>query len=376
MDMSLKNTSITPKIKTQKVDKKSRPALLAAIVGALVGALVSAGVLVAFREDSNTRVVRTTQVATPAGTSSSALSEKVTVASVIDAAGPAVVAISVKTNSGGSAGTGFVITEDGYIVTNNHVIEDATSIEVSFTDGSIKSAKLAGADPGVDLAVLKVSGSDLPVVAIGDSDAVQVGDDVVAIGNALALEGGLSVTRGIISGTNRTVNTNIGSSLQGMLQTDASINPGNSGGPLLDANARVIGINTAIADPGSSQDVGFAIPISSANPIIADLRLGREPAFLGVSTQSVTAALDRKLALGFTLGAYVDKVTANSAAKDAGLRVGDVITKIDGSKITDSTDVLTAIRGHRPGETISITINRKGEGEEITFQAKLTGRPS
>jgi S1-C subfamily serine protease len=190
----------------------------------------------------------------------------------------------------------------------------------------------------------------------------------------LALEGGLSVTRGIISGTNRTVNTNTGSSLQGMLQTDAAINPGNSGGPLLDANARVIGINTAIADPGSSQDVSYAIPISSANPIIADLRLGREPAFLGVSTQSVTAALDRELSLGLTSGAYVDKVTASSAAKDAGLKVGDVITKIDGSKITDSTDVLTAIRGNRPGETISITINRKGE--EITVQAKLTGRPS
>ena len=374
MATSLKDTPMTPTIKTQKADKKSRPALLAAIVGALVGALVSAGVLVAFREDSTTRVVRTTQVAAPAGTSSSALSEKVTVASVIDAAGPAVVAISVTTNSGEGAGTGFVITEDGYIVTNNHVIEDATSIEVSFTDGSIKSAKLVGADPGVDLAVLKVSGSGLPVVAIGDSDAVQVGDDVVAIGNALALEGGLSVTRGIISGTNRTVNTNTGSSLQGMLQTDAAVNPGNSGGPLLDANARVIGINTAIADPGSSQDVGFAIPISSANPIIADLRLGREPAFLGVSTQNVTAALDRELSLGLTSGAYVDKVTASSAAKDAGLKVGDVITKIDGSKITDSTDVLTAIRGNRPGETISITINRKGE--EITVQAKLTGRPS
>ena len=197
---------------------------------------------------------------------------------------PAVVAIvdDGGPDSGGAAGTGFVISSDGVIVTNNHVVEGATKIQAQFSDGTTLTAKVLGRDSSSDLAVIKVDGVNLPTIELGDSDQVQVGDDVVAIGNALALEGGLSVTRGIISGLHREVSTNSGGSLADVIQTDAAINPGNSGGPLVDAQGRVIGINTAIADPGSAQNVGFAIPISNAKAIIDQLRRGKQPAYLGV----------------------------------------------------------------------------------------------
>ena len=180
-----------------------------------------------------------------------------------------------------------MISEDGVVVTNNHVVEGAGRIEARFSDGTSLVARVLGTDVASDLAVLHVDGAGLPTVELGDSDAVQVGDDVVAIGNALALEGGLSVTRGIVSGLHRTVPTSRNSALVDVIQTDAAINPGNSGGPLVDFRGRVIGINTAIADPTSAQNVGFAIPISQAKPIIDALRAGNRPAYLGVTIDTV-----------------------------------------------------------------------------------------
>jgi S1-C subfamily serine protease len=200
-----------------------------------------------------------------------------------------------------------------------------------------------------------------------------VGDEVVAIGNALALEGGLSVTRGIISGTDRIVDTDVGSTLLGMLQTDAAINPGNSGGPLLDSQGRVLGINTAIANPASAQNVGFAIPISRAKPIIEDLRLGRAAAFLGVSTRNLTPASARELDLAIDRGAYVAEVTAGTPADDAGIQQGDVIVEIGGKEIEDSGDMQTTIREHRPGDKVTVVVDRKGERK--TLDATLTERP-
>jgi S1-C subfamily serine protease len=201
---------------------------------------------------------------------------------------------------------------------------------------------------------------------------VQVGDEVVAIGNALALEGGLSVTRGIISGTDRTVETQQ-SSLVGLLQTDTAINPGNSGGPLLDAQGRVIGINTAVADPGLAQNVGFAIPISHAQPIVEDLQAGRKPAFLGVGTVDVTAAVARERDLSVDAGAYVGSLTGGSPAADAGIREGDVIVEIGGQPIASSADVQTAVRSNRPGDTVDVVVDR--DGERRTLQVTLTARP-
>jgi S1-C subfamily serine protease len=350
-----------------------RHTLTAAVAGGLVGALAAGGVFLATDDDSTT-IVRSSGADTAVSRPSSSLDGGTDVASLLATAEPAVVAITVGSGPGtgaGGAGTGFVITPDGFIVTNNHVVEGQTRIEVAFTDGSTMSAKIVGRDPSVDLAVLKVDGTDLPFIELGDSDAVQVGDEVVAIGNALALEGGLSVTRGIISGTNRTVDTDAGTTLVGMLQTDAAINFGNSGGPLIDAQGRVIGVNTAI--DASAQNIGFAIPISRAEPVIVDLRAGRKPAFLGVSTQNVTPALARELDLAVEEGAYVTQVTRDTPADRAGIREGDVIVQIGDDAIDASADVLTAVRSHRPGDEVEVVIDRNCE--RITVKTTLTERP-
>jgi S1-C subfamily serine protease len=355
-----------------------RYALTGALVGGLVGALAAGGLVLAFGgEDTTTTIVQPSSSKEIVTRPSTEISQDGDVAAIIAKDEPAIVAVTTGGGPGtaeGGAGTGFVITQDGYIVTNNHVAEGATNIEVAFTDGEVATAETVGTDPSADLAVLKVDRTGLPTVELGDSDAAQVGDEVVAIGNALALEGGLSVTRGIISGTDRTVDTDAGSSLVGMLQTDAAINPGNSGGPLLDSQGQVIGINTAIANPASAQNVGFAIPISKAKPIIEDLRLGRTAAFLGISTQNVTPALARELDLKVQSGAYVVKVTADAPAKDAGIQDGDVVVEIGGKAIEDSADVQTAVREHRPGDKVTVVVDRKGDKQ--TFEATLTERPA
>jgi S1-C subfamily serine protease len=351
---------------------------MGAIVGGVVGALVAGGVLLAFDDGRQTTTVVHSTTASPAVISRPAtqIGGESDVAAIIQKAEPAIVAITTNDGPGsgnGGAGTGFVITDDGYVVTNNHVAEGANKIEVAFTNGDTKAAKIVGTDPSTDLAVLKVDGAGLPSVQLGDSDAAQVGDEVVAIGNALALEGGLSVTRGIISGTNRTVDTNTGASLVGMLQTDAAINPGNSGGPLLDADGKVLGINTAIANPQSAQNVGFAIPISRARPVIEDLRLGRKPAFLGVTTVTVTRAAAKERGLAVDTGAYVSAVTPGTPAADAGVKEGDVIIKIGDTTVLASADVQTAVRTHRPGDSVSLVVNR--DGKQLDLSATLAQRP-
>jgi putative serine protease PepD len=249
---------------------------LAATAGGLAGALIATGALVLTRDSggssSASRPAAAQVAVRPAaqGDISAILAKDV----------PAVVAIttdggpSLGRGGGGGAATGFVIDSKGIVVTNDHVVADARGISVTTSDGKKLSARVLGQDVSHDLAVLKIDGSDLPAVELGDSDQVQVGDDVVAIGNALDLDGGLSATRGIVSGLHREIPSDNGARLQGVIQTDAAINPGNSGGPLVDARGRVIGINTAIANPSTAQNVGFVIPISQAKPIIDRLRGG------------------------------------------------------------------------------------------------------
>ncbi|TMR07687.1 trypsin-like serine protease [Nonomuraea turkmeniaca] len=166
-------------------------------------------------------------------------------------------------------GTGFVIAADGLIATNNHVVEGAQAIRVTLRDGRTLTAKVLRSDPAADLAVLRVNAGDLPVAPLGDSSTLKVGDPVIAIGNALALPGGPTVTEGIVSALDRTVQTDAGAQLQHVIQTDAAINPGNSGGPLVDASGRIVGINTAAA--GDAQNIGFSIAINGARRTIDDL---------------------------------------------------------------------------------------------------------
>ncbi len=326
----------------------------------MVGALVAGGIVaVAVDDDSGSSGTGATSVVLRP---SDRIGNTNDIAPILQAAIPAVVAIvdDGGPDSGGAAGTGFVISSDGVIVTNNHVVEGAHDIQAVFSDGTTRDATVLGRNPPSDLAVVKVDATGLPTIALGDSDRVQVGDDVVAIGNALALQGGLTVTRGIISGLHREVGTNTGSALEDVIQTDAAINPGNSGGPLVDAQGRVIGINTAIADPGSAQNVGFAIPISNAKVIIEQLRQGRQPAQLGVKTVDVDQAKLDGNTVDVDKGAYVTDVSSGSPAARAGIRAGDVVVKVDGGDITSAAALGGVIRQHKPGDEVEIELEPQG----------------
>jgi S1-C subfamily serine protease len=297
------------------------------------------------------------------------------VAGIIAKVEPAVVAITVNSGEGQAAGTGFFLSPDGYLVTNAHVVSGAQSAKLQLNDGRTLDARVVGRDPSADVAVLKVDANNLPVVCTDDSNKVQVGDDVVAIGNALALKGGLSVTRGIISGPPRP-GSEIGSAIENVLQTDAAINPGNSGGPLVDANGCVIGINTAVASGTSSQpaqNVGFAIPISNAKPVVDDIKAGRKPAFLGVGTTDLTPEIKSQVGANVDSGAVVTDVTPGSPADDAGLRRGDVIVQIGDDQIKTTDDVATAVRKHQPNEKVTVTYVRGSDRK--TVDVTLVARP-
>jgi putative serine protease PepD len=274
---------------------------------------------------------------------------------------PAVVDISARGPQGLGQGTGIVVdAAKGLILTNAHVIESGTQITVtSPTDKQARSATVVGADPDHDVAVVKVDPSGLVAAELGNSGDAQVGDDVVAIGNALGLRGDPSVTRGIVSGLGRSVGQ-----LTGMIQTDAAINPGNSGGPLVNAQGQVIGINTAIA--GQAQNIGFAIPIDTARSIMAQLTGGQAAAptaFLGVST---TDADDG------SPGAVVADVTAGSPADQGGIRVGDRIIAVDGTKVPGAAELRGIVQSHKPDETVKVTVVR--DGQEMTLNVKLGRR--
>ena len=245
-------------------------------------------------------------------------------------------------------------------------------------DGRELEGEVLGTAPGFDLAVVEVNETDLPTVALGDSDELEVGAPVVAIGNALGRsEGsGATVTTGIVSGLDRIVQvdpTNPDATLFNAIQTDAAINPGNSGGPLVDSEGRVIGINTAIADPAVSNNIGFAISISSAESIIDDLRAGRDPQvpFLGVATETVTPTIAEEV--GVQQGAVITDVTPGSGAADAGIEEGDVIVELDGATIDRFEDVASEIRRHRPDDVIDLVVVR--DGDEQTFSVTLSERP-
>ena len=367
----------------------ARQWVLGAVVGGLCGALVASGFFYATDDDGSSKSssgAPNPVVVNPAA--QSRVAQNGNIQAILAKDVPAIVKINTgsangtgtgaTSDSGGGAGTGFVIASDGTVVTNNHVVadpQDPTQVEpkidVVFSSGKTSKAKVLGRDVQADIAVIKVDDTNVPTIELGDSDTAKVGDDVVAIGNALALEGGLSVTRGIISGLNRDLSQEIGAQLDHVIQTDAAINPGNSGGPLVDAQGKVIGINVAVSSQG--QNVGFAIPISSVKPIIDDLRAGRKPAFLGVRSETVTAALAKQLNLKADSGAVVRDVTRGAPAQQAGIKQNDVIVDIGGTAIKTNTDVQEAVRKHRPGEKVTVVVNR--DGNQMSIDVTLTERP-
>jgi putative serine protease PepD len=349
-------------------ERPSRPGwrqfLVGALVGALVGGATAAGISAAVDDNGSgdTVVVRSAQ---ERSRNTSTIAQAEDVQAILAKIEPAVVAISASSDLGSGAGTGFVISADGVIVTNNHVVDGADSIEVTFNDGTSKRAQVVGSSADNDLAVLDVEGSGLPTAKLGSSDALEVGDEVIAIGNALGLGNNLTVTRGIISAKDRSIpEEETGVTIYGALQTDAAINPGNSGGPLVNADGEVVGINTAIAPPGQAQNVGFAISIDAAKSVIADLRLGREvrAAFLGVATEEAAT------------GVRVEEVTSGSAADDAGLERGDVIIAVGDTAIDSPEDLGAAVRRLDPGDTVELRIQRDGSARTVT--ATLGTRPT
>jgi S1-C subfamily serine protease len=355
--------------------RRLRQFLVGALIGGLCGALVASGAFFAFEDDDTPTSTAPTNRTNEVSRDSSTISRNGDIAGIIAKVEPAVAAVTVNERGGQSAGTAFVLSADGYLATNAHVVGDAQTAKLQLNDGRTLDARVVGRDPSADVAVLKVDAGNLPAVCTDDSDKVQVGDDVVAIGNALALEGGLSVTRGIISGPPRS-GSEIGTALESVLQTDAAINPGNSGGPLVDANGCVIGINTAVAAGSGNQpaqNVGFAIPISHANPVIEDIKAGRKPAFLGVGTTDLTPELKNQLDVNVDEGAVVEDVTSGSPADDGGLERGDVIVQIGDTQIKNGGNVATAVRKHNPGEKVTVTYVRGSDRR--TAEVTLVERP-
>jgi S1-C subfamily serine protease len=293
---------------------------------------------------------------------------------------------------GTATGSGFVVDEDGTIITNAHVVEGADSVEVRFDEnGEFIHADVKGVDTSTDIAVLKIDRSDvedLTPIPLGDSSKVQVGDPVIAIGNPFGYS--RTVTTGIVSGLQREIQAPNGFTIPDVIQTDASINPGNSGGPLLDANGRVIGINSQIQTGGGqgSVGIGFAVPVNTAKQLLPDLKAGEaiERAYLGVQMQDVTKQLAEDLNLPSDQGALVVEVTSDSPADKAGLRGGrtgtgqgvpaggDVIVAVDGKPVRDSNAVANAISQKQPGDTAKITYYRGDSKKTVTVE--LTKRPA
>jgi S1-C subfamily serine protease len=279
---------------------------------------------------------------------------------------PGVVTIEARSGGSGATGSGFVLNRDGYILTNDHVVEGANSISVRFEQGGPTSARLVGVDPSTDLALLKVRASSdrLHPVALGSSSRLKVGQPAIAIGDPFGQEG--TLTTGVISAVQRTIEAPNGFSIDNVLQTDAAINPGNSGGPLLDGEGRVVGINAQIATTTQANSgVGFAIPIDTAKQILPDLKAGREieRPYLGLRSGNARTGV----------GAIIADVVSGGPADDAGLKSGDRIVQIGDRKVEKSSDVSLGIANDKPGDRIALRIKR--DGEERTITVTLGTRP-
>ena len=263
-------------------------------------------------------------------------------------------------------GSGVIINEDGYIVTNNHVIDNADDIEVTLEDNSVYKAKVIGADPSTDIALLQIKEKNLPYIPLTNSDEVEVGEWVLAVGNPFNLNS--TVTAGIVSAKGRNIHIlQDRGAIESFIQTDAAINPGNSGGALVNLQGGLVGINTAIASPtGAYAGYGFAVPANIVSKVISDLKkYGMvQRGYLGLMIRSVDGNLAKEKDLEVTEGVYVDSITANSAAGEAGIKVGDVIEEIDGTKIKTSSQLLEIVGRHYPGDKISVEVDRNGKHSE------------
>ena len=350
--------------------RSSALSLTAAVVaGACIGVGGGAATYLALKSDDSTTVVRQVKVSDSQPTANGALS----VNEIYQRARKGVVEITVTQGSNGfgsqsgtAQGSGWVYDSAGHIITNEHVVDGADSVSVMFWNGKKADARVVGTDPSTDLAVIAVDApsSLLFPLSVGDSGDLQVGDSVVAIGSPFGLEE--TVTAGIVSALHREMTSPNNFAIDDSIQTDAAINHGNSGGPLLNAQGKVIGVNSQIAsDSGGSDGVGFAIPSDTVRSIARQLITSgkAQHAFLGV-------VLDD----GSENGAHVAQVRGGGPAADAGLRAGDVIMQVNGEKVDSSDELRAAINAHKPGDKVSITYTRNGQSH--TAEVTLASRPS
>jgi S1-C subfamily serine protease len=364
--------------------------LAAALVAAAALGGVAAGAVVTALDDEEESTATPAAVTTP---SAAVATGDLDVAEIYERAASGVVEISASGDVEGpfgpreaeSAGSGFVLDERGHIVTNAHVVDGATDVRVRFADGREADGTVVASDPSTDIAVVRVDvpADRLEPLELASSDEVRPGQPVVALGNPLGFEG--SVTAGIVSGVDRTIQSPDGSAITGAIQTDAALNGGNSGGPLLDAEGRVIGVNAQLRSPG----IGFAIPIDTARSVaerlIEDGEIER--GFLGVRVQTVTPAAAEELDL--PRGAQIVDVEDGTPAARAGLsagddtetvggqeftRDGDVVVAVDGDEVSSAEDLQAAIASHEPGDRITLTVVREGEEREV--EVRLAERPS
>ncbi|WP_165846293.1 S1C family serine protease [Candidatus Cryosericum odellii] len=380
----------TPSPQPQPVRRSSSGRVLLVwglIIGLLLGSVLG-GILGNYVVMSNPGTfpwARTVSATYPVGTSSSSTtivtSEEQAIENAVKIVSPAVVQINITSVSqnpfGFSSGTqeglgsGFIITSDGYILTNNHVVEGATKITVMLKDGREFSGQVVGTDTTSDVAVVKIKGTNLPTVQLGDSSALTVGQKVIAIGNPYGLS--QTVTTGIISALERNVQASATENLVGVVQTDAAINPGNSGGPLVDLSGRVVGMNTMIYQ--NAQGLGFSVSINTAKKVYdAILKNGKItwPA-LGIQGATLTTSIAQQYNVKASQGVYIVQITSGSGAEAAGLKAGDVITTIDDKSMTTIDGILSYIRSKNVGDTVQVVADRGGTTKTFSVVLKALG---
>ena len=356
-------------VKTADKPRRGTAFLVALALGAgLLGGAAGAGVVTVLDDDqpaAESNAPAQSSLDSSGSDNNQSISSFSSVEDVAAAVLPSVVSIAVQSQAGTGTGTGVIISSDGQILTNNHVVESGGQLIVTFHDGTTAEAEVVGTDPVTDLAVIQAQDVDgLDAAELGSSGDLEVGQQVVAIGSPFGLEG--TVTSGIVSAIGRPVSA--GQSQDSLavidaIQTDAPINPGNSGGPLVNMSGQVVGINSAIYSPSNgSVGLGFAIPIDQAKPIAEELLDSGQAthARIGISVSEPT---------GETRGALIAAVEPSSGADDAGLAEGDIITKVDDRQVTSGESLIAAVRSFRPSDTVTLTYVRDGETQtaEVTL---------
>lgn len=355
--------------------RSQRVAALALVIAVSMGGGIIGG-LIAGSTSSDTSSSNSPLVTAPKVDQSKVGNTSIAKAAAVIA--PSVVTITNTTADGGDTGTGIIVSSDGEIITNNHVVEGSTDLKVRLSGATdAVEARILSTDPGNDLALIKlVNASGLTAATFADSESLAVGDTVIAVGYALALDGGPSVTSGIISALNRTL-TDTDGALDGLIQTDAAISSGNSGGPLINLDGQVVGVNTAVYNSSNStaaNNIGFAIGVAEVQRVVNILR--------GDSKGSTPNQSRTQGYLGIGLGdrrdggsgAVITEVQADSPADKAGLKVNDVVVAINGRTVTGQGALIAAIRDSAPGDKVTITVDRDGSKKELV--ATLTTRPA